>query len=331
MTPTPTPEPEHPSRQTSRRRTPIPGTRSGHCLPGIRSRTASLRSLRATRPTALWPFAEAEALPGTALLAGWLARTIVTLVTTYTRPGDRVLLLSPPAPTPTPSQAAGSASDRNPYAGLTEAVWAVTRLGRSTDTATAAPRLYTPGSSADSTTRRGAESVSGPRLSRPDRQPTSDPDRDRVPSGSGPGRSPRGRFDLIITAVEPRATDWLEHTDWAAESTPAGLVAIITHSDSYGDRLRDPLPVMMSALGNRGLRCIDRIVVLHAPISDSLPGASRGATATIDEPVRRRTSAGGTIDAPPLRRVHHDLVLFGRQPFLVLDAGASERAETSDV
>jgi hypothetical protein len=107
--------------------------RSGH---RTRSRTATAGGIRTARPTTLWPFADAEALPGTELLAGWLGRTILTLVTTYTRPGDRVLLLTPP-PLRTPSRAPGRTHGRDPYAGLAEAVWTVARLGRGVDSATA--------------------------------------------------------------------------------------------------------------------------------------------------------------------------------------------------
>src|SRR6266498_5873821 len=144
MTSTPTPEPDHQSHQTPRRRTQTPAPRSGHRRRAARSRATATRGLRAARPSSLWPFADAETLPGTGLLAGWLGRTIVTLVTTYTRPGDRVLLLAPPEPTRPLPHAAGRPGDHHPYAGLTEAVWTATRLGRSVDTATAAPAPDSP-------------------------------------------------------------------------------------------------------------------------------------------------------------------------------------------
>lgn len=132
MTSPPHHEPgRHPRRSPHRR--PLTPARTGRCRRRAASRTTTARRLRATRPTTLWPFADAEALPGTALLAGWLGRTILTLVTTYTCPGDRVLLLTPPAPSETPPRTSGRTHDGDPYAGLAEAVWTVARLGRSAD------------------------------------------------------------------------------------------------------------------------------------------------------------------------------------------------------
>ncbi len=330
MTSTPTPEPDHQSHQTPRRRTLIPASGTGHRRRAAQSRATAPRGLRAARPTALWPFAEAETLPGTGLLAGWLGRTIVTLVTTYTRPGDRVLFLVPPEPTRLLPRAAGRLGGHNTYAGLTEAVWTVTRLGRGVDTATAAPASESPSGGTDAMRRHGAESVSGPRLRWLDPPPLNDPDRDPAPSGDRPGSSPRGGFDLIITAVDPRATDWLGHTDWTSELTRSGLVAVVTHSDSQGGRLFDPLPLVVSTLGSRGLRCIDRIVVLSGPMSSQDAGAECGAVDMNAESARSHTSTGYALDPPPLRRAHHDLALFARQPAPAPNAEAADGMETSD-
>jgi hypothetical protein len=330
MTSTPTPEPDHQSHQTPRRRTQTPAPRSGHRRRAAQSRATTTRGLRAARPSGLWPFADAETLPGTGLLAGWLGRTIVTLVTTYTRPGERVLLLTPPAPTRPLPRTADRPGDHHPYAGLTEAVWTATRLGRSVDTATAAPIPDSPSDGTNSTRRQGAESVSGPRLHRLDPPLPTDPDRDPASSAGRPESSPRGEFDLIITAVDPRATDWLGHTDWASELTSSGLAAVVTHSDVHAERLRDPLPRVTSTLGNRGLRCIDRIVVLSAPISSHDAGSTRGAADMIAERAHSRTSTAATLDPPPLRRAHHDLALFGRQPAAAPDTDAADGTETSD-
>lgn len=330
MTSTPTPEPDHQSHQTSRRRTQTLAPRSGHRRRAARSRAATTRGLRAARPSGLWPFADAETLPGTGLLAGWLGRTIVTLVTTYTRPGDRVLLLAPPEPTRLLPRPAGRPADHPPYAGLTEAVWTATRLGRSVDTATAAPAPDSLGDGTDSTRRQGAESVSGPRFRRLDPPPPTDPNRDPAPSAGRPGSSPRGRFNLIITAVDPRATDWLGHTDWASELIPSGLAAIITHSDVHAGRLRDPLPLVTSTLGKHGLRCIDRIVVLSAPMSSADAGSARGEADMIAERSHDQTPTMNMFGPPPLRRAHHDVALFGRLPAAAPAADAADGTETSD-
>lgn len=261
-----------------------------------------------TRLTTLWPFADAEQLPGTALLAGWLGRTILTLVRTYTRPGDRVLLLTPP----TATRALRSVSDRTRgttvYAGLAEAVWTVTRLGRGVDTATAAPEPRHLGDDTSPAPSGRTESESRPRLSRPDLGSVTEPDTDSPRRRRRTVHRPRGRFDLIITAVDPLVTDWLGHTDWDAFLAPRGLAAVVTHSEIRGGRLVDPQSPIVDTLSKRGLRCLDAIAVLTAPVT---PEAT-----TVAEPVR------GVL---PSRRAHHDLVFFGRL------ADAADRAEVPNV
>jgi hypothetical protein len=61
------------------------------------------------------------------LIASWLLTAVVKIVTTYSNPGDRVLLLA----TPRTARRPGS------YSSLPEAVWPVIRLGRGVQTALA--------------------------------------------------------------------------------------------------------------------------------------------------------------------------------------------------
>jgi len=148
------------------------------------------RRTRRSRFASVWPVAETEQLPGTALLPGWLARTLLMLVTRYTRPGHRVLLLTPPprprrTPTATPAVVTGwFGSDE--FTGLAEASWTLTRLGRGITTATVTPPpdyLDTPPPTAPRTPdRERDESGSGLRLTPylPPRRP--DPDRASAPA-----------------------------------------------------------------------------------------------------------------------------------------------------
>ncbi|WP_409493931.1 hypothetical protein [Amycolatopsis sp. cmx-11-12] len=270
-------------------------------------------------------------LPGTALLPGWLGRTIVTLVTTYTRPGDRVLFLTPPPSPRALRHAVGGARGADPYAGLAEAVWTVARLGRGTDTATAAPAPDYPAEHTDSPHRAGAESGSRPRLGRLGLHPVADPHPDPARPRRRDGDRPRGGFDLIVTALDPHATDWLAHTDWDTLLTPVGLVAVVTHSDIRDGRLRDPHATVLGTLGSRGLRCLDHIAVLATPVSD-LP--DRSVTADqVDTAASAPNFSPRAVDAaaPPLRSVHHDLVLLGRLSPEATDGGVLDGKETSDV
>ncbi|UJW32602.1 hypothetical protein L3Q67_02080 [Saccharothrix sp. AJ9571] len=277
--------------RTLHRRThgPLPAGHNWH-------RAAANRGLR---PATLWPFADVEPLPGTARLAGWLGRAIITLVTTYTRPGDRVLLLAPPAPI--------RARSEQSYAGLAEAVWNVTRLGRDADTATAAAAPdYAPGL-ADPSSITDAESASRPRLSRPG-QPAAC--QSAVESAHGPQRTdrhPGGRFTLIVTAVNPDSADWLHHTDWDTLVAPRGLIAAFTHGHRHGSRLLHPHSAIVNTLGDRGFRMLDHIAVLDAP----LPRPSDGPH-------------------PPAGRNHHDLLLFTRPATTATTGEATDRPENSD-
>lgn len=285
-----------------------------------RRRRATTRTLLrgrafSARPAALWPFAVADPLPGTARLAGWLGRVVVTLVTGYTRPGDRVLLLAPPPPPRPQSSVLRGARDPDPYAGLTEAVWTLIRLGRGVDTATAAPTPDFPTAPVNPTRRDRAESGPGPRPTRAASPTPTDRHHEfnshRVRAEPRPG----DQFDLIITAVHPHDTDWLAHTNWNAILTPTGMLAAITHSDSRRGRLLDPISAVVGTFRSGGWRWHDHIAVLTEPLPTP---ASTAATAKADaSPVAARAvepAATLTVSRLPNRLTHHDLLLFVSAP-----------------
>lgn len=264
---------------------------------------------RRTRPATVWPFADAEPLPGTALLAGWLGRAIVTLVTTYTHPGDRVLLLAPPPPRNVCPAARGGVRGPDPYAGLAEAVWTVTRLGRTADTATTTATLDDPRGRAAALGVGEVESGSGPRLGRLRLAHPTDPDRATQHRLARVGSSPGGRFDLIITAVHPGGTDWLADTDWDTTLTPTGLLATITHSDSRDGLLIDPTATIRATICTSRRGQLDHIAVLSAPI----PAAGEQGTETDPLPAGDDSTSPGRAPLA-VRLVHHDLLLFGPIP-----------------
>ncbi|MGC7093988.1 hypothetical protein ACPZ19_04930 [Amycolatopsis lurida] len=330
MTSTPHPEPGRRRHLTPHHRA-ASAARTRHGRHRAPERTTATADARRPRPATFWSFADAEMLPGTALLPGWLARTIVTLVTTYTRPGDRVLLLTPPPSPRTPRHAVGGTRGTDPYAGLAEAVWTVTRLGRGTHTATAAPAPDYPAEHTDSPRGAGAESGSRPRLGWLGLHPVADLHPDSTSPPRRDGDRPRGGFDLIITAHDPHATDWLAHTDWDSLLTPRGLLATVTHSDSRDGWLRDPHATVLNTLGSHGLRCLDHIAVLTAPMPDAPDrpvAADRMGTAVPAPDFSPRAVHAATS---PLRTVHHDLVLLGRLSPDVAADSVLGRKETSDV
>jgi hypothetical protein len=190
-----------------------------------------LRSPRLTHPATVWPGSADDPREGTARLAGWLLYAIVTIVTGYTRPGDRVLLLAPPVIThhpPTGMASTARRSPTDPFTGLHNAARTVARLGRIVHTATANPPP----------------------------EPKS-----RPPSTPGPNR-----FDTIITTVDPRATDWIPDAAWTDLLTPHGTLAIITHTPSSDGQLADPLGRLVNTLGHHGLGCLDHVILLDIPL-----------------------------------------------------------------
>ncbi|GAB3474343.1 hypothetical protein FB471_4846 [Amycolatopsis cihanbeyliensis] len=117
---------------------PLPQRRR---TPRLRTLRLTLRHPRPARPSTVWPCAQDDLREGTGLLVNWLLTAVIKIVTTYTQPGQRVLLLDPAhylAPPASWSPTGSRTQSRpGPYAGLHEAGWTVVRLGRSVQTQTA--------------------------------------------------------------------------------------------------------------------------------------------------------------------------------------------------
>lgn len=271
------------------------------------------RDLRPTRPSDVWPCAGDDLREGTGVLANWLLTAVVKIVTAYSRPGQRVLLLDP-APYLAPPASRPGTMVRNrprpgPYAGLHEASWTVARLGRGVQTQTAVAHTDPAGEHSGDAP---AESDSGPRL------PTAGPTTDQPtgpPSHHHPEPDPAGtaggpdRYDLVITAAEPRTLDWLRPADWAGLLTPNGTLAVITHGDHSRGRFTDPTGPLVRTAHHDGLRYLDRIALLRIPI--------RGGALAVATPATHPSSQAPVRPlATPVRhtQVHDDLMVFTRQP-----------------
>lgn len=277
----------------------------------------------------VWPVAQTEPLPGTAQLPGWLGRALITLVATYSRPGDRILLVTPP---PGP-RAARAQFERvtvgrfgsDEFTGLAEAVWMLTRLGRSVQISAAGP---TPDYSTELVERRAAT----PTLSDTSLVPGRFPGQGESESGPRPGPlehtasgGPMGRsdaevgepdpgFDLIITAAHPFALDWLAESDWPQLLTPTGLFALITYGDIASGQLQDGIILAAATLRDRGLRMWDRIALLTQTSAEVLRQQQSAAevmspgTAPGDASTGVHASAG--CGREPIMRAHYDLLLM---------------------
>lgn len=210
----------------------------------------------AGRPATVWPCPpDSPDRPP----AGWLQAAVEQLVVTHTRPGDPILLLTaPPQDTTAPRPDSGGASD-----GLGDTIWTVARLDRRV---------------------RVRTWPAGPTLTMAGSGPGPDP---------GPGREPDDeRHPLVVTVVEPTRTGWFRSVPWARLVAPAGLLAVITRSDSIAGWLIDPTAELTGAAGRHGLALLDRFVLLEVGLDE----LAQPPTPLPD----------GTV----ARRVHSDMLLF---------------------
>lgn len=305
---------------------PIPPPRRRRA-PRLRTVRFALRHrLRPARLSTVWPCVQDDLREGTGVLADWLLAAIIKIVTTYTQPGQRVLLLDPvpylAPPMSGPAMMVGNQHQHSPYTGLREAGWTVVRLGRGIQTRTALAHLDPDGGhTADAL----SESESGPglRTESPSAGHRVGPSADwsREPDSATIGRSP-DCYDLIITAADPRTLDWFHPTDWAGSLTSTGTLAIITRSDCSGGRLVDPAGSLVCAAVRAGLRYLDRIALLHVPVRD---GALAVAAPTAQD--RSQPPSGQATTSVRHIQVHEDLLVFTRQPALI---GTADAEETSD-
>jgi hypothetical protein len=261
-----------------------------------------------------------------------LLTAVVKIVTTYTQPGQRVLLLAPApfatAVTTRPSTSARTWTAPGPYAGLLEAAWTVVRLGRGVQTQTVGPPLEnlpndTPRIPSTRFSSPGPDPDRAPVGPVPDNVsepcPTGRPDLDCPTTAPGPDR-----FDLVITAAEPRTLDWLRPTDCAALLTQTGTLAVITHGDRSRGRLGDPAGPLVTAVHHAGLRYHDRIALLRVPIRNGQ--LALGATASYG-PFRPPHGLGTT--AVRHTQAHDDLLVFVRHHATTVAVGRAVAGEES--
>ncbi|GLZ30830.1 hypothetical protein Lesp02_30190 [Lentzea sp. NBRC 105346] len=270
--------------------------------------------------------AQEDLREGTGSLANWLLAAVIKIVTTYTQPGQRVLLLAPAPylapPASRPTTLVHHRPQHDPYVGLHEAGWTVARLGRGVQTQTAVAHSEPV---AECTVNEPAESESGPGLTTesPSVGHTVGPSADRLrESDSATTGHGSDHYDLIITAVQPRTLDWFHPADWADVLTPTGTLAIVTQGDRSSGRLADPAGALVRAAHHAGLSYLDRIALLREPVRD-------GALAVAAPAVRDRSSAASGRSTTSVRhiQVHEDLLVFARQP---TPTGMADGEETSD-
>jgi hypothetical protein len=188
-----------------------------------------------------------------------------TLVTTYTDPGDRVLIVEPPVV----ARAVGSPRRPSPvrldWAAVVEAV---ARLGRgaSTRPATAwvdpAVPHTRPVDNEPTDPSAEPESGAGHGLDDPDRTIPIAADWITALDRDRPGAD---RFDLIIAAVGAVHPGHGPVAAWAHDLAPTGTLAVITHGDRTYGQLASPGRDLHRAARMAGLALTDRLILLHEP------------------------------------------------------------------
>ncbi|MDT0307215.1 hypothetical protein RM780_09595 [Streptomyces sp. DSM 44917] len=244
------------------------------------------------RAATVWTLPQPPATAPSASLPGWLEAAVRRIATTYTRRGDRILLLAPPEPDTRHAHTGHAPEAALPR--LASAARALARQDRQAQVRTLA--AATP--PADSTTPEPAQE-SGPRLLLPP-PPETGPDR----SGPADRRSGRARhrpqsadrtagvgrpvgtdgYDLVIICLPPDAAGWTASAPWSRLLSPHGTLTIVTQSGEMQGLHDGNLHLLEHMAGLGGLALLDRIALLAAPVtaaSSALgppPGAARGHT-----------------------------------------------------
>ncbi|WP_413116193.1 hypothetical protein ACK1X7_36785 [Streptomyces sp. CY1] len=269
---------------------------------------------RWARPGSVWPVALDQSHPDAETLPGWLLGAIVKIVAFYSEPGQQVLLLAPPnrqsEPTADPELPSGPPeSGPGLLTGLTDAAQTAARLGRTLHVRTARP---------------AKSRLSDPRLIHqsaiglPPQPPAPTPTHTDCPTDPGSTAVGPDRYDVVITFVDPRDSDWVDDAPWHDLLMPNGTLAFITHSDHQQGRLIDPSNRLTHTAHRAALIALDHVVLLEIPIRRSNLTAPPPRKATAPLPQRQ-------ADASKARhmRIHSDLYLFAR-PRAEVDTEAGE-------
>ncbi|MBB5157416.1 hypothetical protein [Saccharopolyspora phatthalungensis] len=237
----------------------------------------------------------------------WPTPVVKKIVTSFSHPGGRVVLLTGPSAaaitdkpsTPTPESHPHGEPDREVEAALT----AIRDLDR---TARVVPLTCNPAAHAPASRPYWADLVDGPR-GLDDIEPT-------VPPGAVPddlGDRAAGA-DVVIASLRPahsgEATS--DHLARAAARLlrTGGIFAVLTHSDNTTGQLVDPTGPVVAACQNADLLYLQHIVVLLTPIRDGRFVLTPETTGT----GRSQPHADDHQGPAPHRRIHADLVVFAQ-------------------
>lgn len=272
-----------------------------------RSRTAST----APTPATVWACGPTPLDPDTT----WPTPLLTKIVTSFSEPGDRVVVL--PWPTAAPNGPVGAdglidhAPTVEPDDELATALAAITDLARRARVVRVEP---------DPT----AHALASPPfwadlVGTPDTTPAPGPDSPPSPAPAAAANRldvATADADLIITSLRPE--HGADHTSDHIARFAAGLLrvggilAVLTHSDWSRGELIDPTGPVVACAQNADLLYLQHIVALHRPIrGGQFLSHLAPTTTTAQAPTQHHTQGRGLRPAPH-RRVSSDVLVFAQ-------------------
>lgn len=265
-------------------RRPYPGapTRTKPSPAGPRRRTRQPVTASTPTPASVWPSGPYPSDPDTP----WPRPITTKIVTSFTRPGEHVLVLPWPAHPQTQIPAPAEAPDD-----IAAVVAIITSLKRRA-AAVQPDNAPTPATPATAQTPPASSSEPG------------------HPSGD----SRPGQADLVLTTVHPRdcRTHLAERVALLAARLlrAGGLLVVLTHCDWSDGTLLDPTGTIVTAGQNADLLYLQHIVALHTPIPDGGTAALAG-DGQVHPPCGRTAPTDTTRGhRQPHQRIHSDVLVF---------------------
>ncbi|NIH83755.1 hypothetical protein [Amycolatopsis granulosa] len=244
------------------------------------------------------------------LHAAWPAALIDRVVTAFSAPGARVVLLPWPSPhgprrTLTPIDPDGVVErtpDTNPDPELTDALHTVERLGRTarvphptaSDTPASAPfwaDLIEGTGPVVTTSAVSADDAIA------DEETQSSSSEDLIISSLSPGLTGDQTADLVALFAARRLR-------------VGGILVVLTHCDWTSGQLTDPTGAIVAAGQNADLLYLQHIVAVHTPIRDGRFHHPDEHSDSADDSARGRHRARVRGLPLPHRRIHSDVLVF---------------------
>ena len=253
--------------------------------------------------------------------ATWPTPIISKIVSSFSQPGGRVVLLPWPTSEPTPggrpklapvgvdrlTDHAPGAEPDNELADALTAIEGLDRTGRGVRIA------VDPSATGPVSRPFWADLIGGP-----DHSPAtvSPPPHSGVGNGVLDGaETVSADTDLIITSLRPEHSG--DHTSDLVALLAArllrvgGILVVLTHCDWSDGELIDPTGAMVASAQNADLLYLQHIVALHTPVRDGRFASELDGPATEDK-VRARHRATVRGLSAPHRRIHSDVLVFAQ-------------------